>query len=106
MYKIPERDWKVVRKLHPVMLQRYCQQVFQKVEALTPKGDACDFHKAYLELRSLLKIGDKQMRELFNDLSRSNAIMMVMTWMSHELITDDELAMLSEETVAVVDFRE
>ena len=103
MRGIAERDWRLVRKLHPIALQRYCQQVFQDVHALTEEGE-CDHHAAYLELYKLVRDRDKTIGYLFDDLRRSRATMMVMGWKNHDLITEDELAMFSEKTLAVVNF--
>ena len=103
MRDIPERDWKVVRKLHPILLKRYCQHVFQGVHALT-EGSECDYHAAYLELYKLVRDRNKTIGYLFEGFSRSKATMMVTAWKNNKLITDDELAMFSEETLAVVNF--
>ena len=103
MPDIPERDWKVVRKLHPILLQRYCQQVFQDVHTLTEDGE-CNYHDAYLELYKLVHDRDKTIRYLFNGLSRSKATVMVAAWKHHGLITENELAMFSEETLEEISF--
>ncbi|USE36432.1 hypothetical protein [Endozoicomonas sp. SCSIO W0465] len=102
MHKIPEPDWKVVKKLHPIILQRYCQQVFEDVQALT-KDDECDYHDAYQELYDLVHNRNKAMRDLFDGLTRSKATLIVLAWKNHALITDDEFSMLSEDTQALVD---
>ncbi|MFK0574134.1 hypothetical protein [Endozoicomonas sp.] len=101
MHTIPERDWKVVKKLHPILLQRYCQQVFQDVHALT-EDDECDYHEAYQELYDLVHDRNKAMRELFDGLTRSKATLMVLAWKNYGLITDDEFEMFNEETQALV----
>ncbi|WP_419533467.1 hypothetical protein [Endozoicomonas sp.] len=105
MYKLPERDWKVVKKLHPILLQRYCQQVFEDVHALT-EGDECDYQAAYLKLYKLVRDRNKNIGHLFDGFSRGQATMMIMTWKRQHLITEEELAMFSDETQAAVDFSE
>lgn len=102
MSTIPERDWKVVRKLHPVLLQRYCQQVFEDVHGLTDADD-CDYHEACQGLYDLVHKRNKAMRDLFDGLTRSKATLMVLAWKKQNLITDDEFGLFSEKTQAVVD---
>ncbi|MFK0574081.1 hypothetical protein [Endozoicomonas sp.] len=101
MHKIPERDWKVVRKLHPVLLQRYCQQVFRDVHALTEDGQ-CDYHQACQGLYDLVHDRNEEMAAFFDDMSRSKAITMILGWKSHGIIDDDEFQEFSEETQALV----
>ncbi len=101
MHSIPERDWKVVKQLHPVLLQRYCQQVFQEVHALTEEDD-CDYHDAYQALYDLVHKRNKAMRDLFDGLTRSKATLMVLAWKNNNLMTDEEFERFSEATQTLV----
>ncbi len=44
MKYLPESDWKKVRAIHPVLLQRMCKNVFQEVEAISSKASS-NYHK-------------------------------------------------------------
>ncbi|PJE80513.1 hypothetical protein CI610_00481 [invertebrate metagenome] len=103
MQKIPERDWKIVKRLYPILLQRYCQQQLDEINSLIDKAP-CDYHQTWLELYDLVRKRNKEMSELFDQMmSRGSALMMLFLWKKNGLIRQDEWLQLSEETRCLAD---
>jgi hypothetical protein len=68
----PERDWRLLRSLHSVALERYCVRVLDECAAeLRGRGTA---HDRYLRLFRVLREHDKSLAAAFNDLRRSTVI--------------------------------
>jgi hypothetical protein len=92
---INESDWKVVRRLHGVALERYCQRVLEEVKVATACNDS--YHDCYLKLYQLIRDRDKTMARVFDDLRRSNAVLLLLAIVNEGLLTDDELNQFSQE---------
>lgn len=101
MNTIPERDWKKLRGMKGVLLDTACERIFQKIQAIVD-GRAGRTHAAYLALWKLLDAEDKKIATMFDDLKRSNGILKLAAWRENGLLTEEELASLSDETVAAV----
>ena len=103
MRQIPEKDWKVLRKLKDGLLQNFCNEALAKLEPIVvnPGPDA---HKAYLQLWKVLNKEDKELSLLFDELKRSTAFYKLAAWRSHGLLSDKDFDQFSEETKEVVDF--
>jgi hypothetical protein len=93
---IPESDWKKIRDLKPVLLDRLCQRILQEVavQATEPSKTS---HERYLAVYRLIHDRDRDIAEIFNGLSRSNAMMCILNAHRHGLMTDDELGRFSED---------
>jgi hypothetical protein len=78
MNQIRESDWKLLRRLQPVALDRFCQRVLSDVQA-TCSDTAATAHERYLQVFKLLREQDKEMMR------------------TSGLITDEEFAEFSEE---------
>ena len=100
---IPESDWKILRKLHKIALERFCRNVFDKVEQLDTL-EPNDLHKRYLALYKLIEDEDREMSIAFDRLSRSNALIHILALYRRNLITEDELAEFTSETQDKVSF--
>jgi hypothetical protein len=94
---IPESDWKVFRKLHPVALERFCQRVLSEVSRLAA-DDSKTSHERYLAVFKLIKQRDGEIADAFNDFRRSTAVRQLAAIQLHELLSDEELAGFSPET--------
>ena len=86
-----ERDWKVLRDLKTVALDRYCAQVLEECARLI-EDDTISSHDRYLRLYELIHERDKTLSDAFDGMSRSKAIFRLMAIRNLELITDDEFA--------------
>lgn len=100
MRDIPERDWKILRELKPIALERYCRGVLEEVAALV--GASADggggYHHRYLALFKLLRERDGDLGNAFNDLKRSTALLQLACMRRLGLLTDEEFARFTQET--------
>jgi hypothetical protein len=94
---IPESDWKLFRKYHPVALERFCQRLLTEVGRLT-SDEGKSSHDRYLAVFELIKRRDREIAAAFNDLRRSTALRQLAAIQSHELLSEEELAGFTPET--------
>ncbi len=99
--QISESDWKLLRRLQPIALDRFCEAVLSEVARLA-SGSAKDNHARYLKLFKLIQERDEELGEAFNDVKRSIAYLKLAHMRSLGLITDEEFADFSEETRGAV----
>src|SRR5713226_9200382 len=100
--EIKEADWKVLRRLHPLALDRFCERVLGEIESVN-HDDARSFHQRYLDIFEIVERRDREMARIFDNLKRSNALTMLAQMCSAGLLTDDELSSLSSEARSVID---
>jgi hypothetical protein len=99
--QISEADWKLLRRLQPIALDRFCHGVLSEVARLasdTAKGS----HARYLQLFQLIEDRDEELGAAFNDSKRSTALMQLARMRSLRLLTDDEFEGFNSETRSVV----
>ena len=94
---LPDSDWKVVRKLHDLALERFCQRVLADVDRINGVT-TIKAHARYLEIFKLIEEQDKEIEWIFNDLTRFNAMEHLFAMRSRGLLSEDEFALLSQET--------
>ncbi len=98
---ITESDWKLFRKLHPIAVERFCQQILNELEAVSA-DDSKSCHQRYLDIFKLVARRDKELATAFDDLRRSTALMQIIAIYGRGLLTDDELNGFSPVLVHVV----
>ncbi len=99
---INETDWKLLRELFPIALDRLCGRILEEIEHIntdTSKGT----HQRYLEIYELMQRRDKEIARAFNDLRRSTALIRLVTILSQRLLTQEEFARFSPETHSFVE---
>jgi hypothetical protein len=101
MRNISEVDWKLFRQLHPIALERFCQRVLSEVGSLASSPDKSS-HQRYLAVFQLIQRRDRELADAFNDLRRSTALRQLACIQSQELLTDEEFARFSPETIEAV----
>lgn len=97
MQSIAESDWKHLRKLQPVLLDRYCRQILSEVEKTASKHEDAA-HTRYLAVYKLIQERDRELGEMFNDMRRSNALISILLLRRNGLFTDDEFAGFGDQT--------
>ena len=97
MRQIKESDWKLLRRLEPLALDRFCQRVLAEVEQVTSNSKA-SHHQRFLNVFSLIMKRNKELAQAFDDLRRSNALLKLAAIKSHDLLTDEEFSRFSSET--------
>jgi hypothetical protein len=94
---ILEADWKVLRQLHPVALERFCQSVLSEIVRLASDSEKGS-HERYLAVFDLLRRRDKELANAFDDMRRSTALRHICSLQSLGLLTGEEFARFSPGT--------
>lgn len=96
-----ETDWKRLRQLHPVALERLCQRILAEVEEINNDG-AKSYHQRYLDVFGVIRERDKDIARTFDNPRRSAALLQLAALRSQGLLTDDEFLQFSEETRGLI----
>ena len=99
---IAEADWKVLRRIHPLALERYCERTLAEIERVTHDSSQST-HQRYLEIFKIIEQRDREMASIFNDPKRSNALTMLARIRAAGMLTEDEFSSLSPETRSAVE---
>ena len=70
---LPEKDWKLLRQLAPVALERLCDKILKEAMAIA-QAPAKTSHERYLELYKLIQEQDRDLAFAFDDHRRSTAL--------------------------------
>ena len=97
MREIQEPDWKVLRRVHPLALERFCEHALAEIDRVS-RDDAKSHHARYLEIFRIIKESDQEIARLFDNPRRSHALTMLAQIRAQGLLTDDEFSSLSPET--------
>ena len=101
MKTIPEREWKLLRSMKEAKLNKLCEQILKTISSvIINKGN--NNHKAYLEVWDKLQTADREIAISFDDVKRSNAILILAAWKRYGLLTESELNEFSEETRSTI----
>lgn len=76
MREIKETDWKVLRRLHPLAVERFSERVLTEVERVIDNSTE-SAPQRYLDIFRIIKRRDREMARLFNDPRRSQGLMML-----------------------------
>lgn len=94
---ILESDWKVLRDLKPVLLDRLCSRIMDECRRVMD-DDAMTPHQRYLTLYKVIHDRDDELADAFDDMRRSRAIERLSNMYMLDLFTPDELARFSPNT--------
>jgi hypothetical protein len=86
-----ERDWKHLRRVHDVALDRFCTQVLDDAMAVIQRAGMSS-HERYLQLFNLLVDRNEVMATAFDDMRRSTGLQRLTAMVSLGLLTKEELA--------------
>ncbi|MGC2260374.1 MAG: hypothetical protein WA369_18735 [Candidatus Acidiferrales bacterium] len=101
LHTIAEADWKVLRRLHTLALERFCERVLVEIDRVMHIR-AQNAHQRYLGIFKIIEQRDRDMAIIFNDPKRSNALTMLARIRSEGLLTEDEFSSLSPETRSAI----
>ena len=93
---INEADWKVIRRVHPLALERFCGQALGEIERIM--HGALSHHERYVEIFNLMQRRDGDIARLFDDPKRSRALTMLAHMRSDGVLTEEEFSSLSQQT--------
>jgi len=94
--EIREADWKVLRKLRPILLYRYCQKVLREINRIGAEENKSD-HDRYLAVYQEVQKHDREIGLLFNNPRRLSALMQLMAINDRDLFTEEELSLFSTD---------
>jgi hypothetical protein len=98
----PERDWKHLRKVHRLALERYCERVLQECATiLNDPGRTA--HERYLELFRVTRERDEELAGAFDDMRRSRAHARLVAMCRLGVVTDEEMEGFTPETRGIVE---
>ena len=105
MRDFPEADWRILRSLAAVALDRFCKRVLEEAAPLAAgaEGQSTGYHERYLALYRLLQQRDEELGGTFNDLKRSTAPFQLAGMRHRHLLTDDEFRRFSQGTREAVE---
>jgi hypothetical protein len=89
-----EADWKTLRALSQIALDRYCARVLDECAAVI-RDEGKSSHERYLELFKLIHERDDRIAAAFNDMRRSRAVDRLAHTLALGVLTDEELARFS-----------
>jgi iron-sulfur cluster repair protein YtfE (RIC family) len=99
---IPERDWKQLRNLKPELLNTLCERIHKQAESIIKSTDKSE-HEKYLDLYKHIQDSDDIVARCFNDWRRSNISMKISQLLSEDLLPNDHIQNLSDETKEVIE---
>ena len=94
---LPESDWRSFKEIHARLLERYCTRVLEEVAVLSRSTEG-SAHDRYMKIYKLIEERDEQMDKAFSDWRRSTADLQLGLMRRMRLLTDEELALFSEQT--------
>ena len=97
MSSVPEKDWKLFRKLQAELTASACEMVFKQVENIANERNGKE-HQSYLDLYHLIEAEDSKIAEMFNNPTRNNVSLKIVALKNHGVLSDAQLALFSEET--------
>src|SRR5215217_7055944 len=95
--EISERDWKLLRELKPIALERFCDRVLAELAGVAGARDKGS-HERYLAAFDLIRRRDRDLADTFDGLRRSTALLQLAAMRSRGLVTDEEFARFGAET--------
>lgn len=98
---LPEAEWTYLRSLHDLALDRFCARVLDECAAVIADG-TLTHHQRYLRLFEILQERDRSLSDAFDGARRSNAILSLMHIQRLQLLTPDEMAGFSAETLRAI----
>jgi len=97
MSSVPEKDWKLFRKLQEELTAKACELVFNKVENITNDRVGKE-HQSYLDLYSLIESEDAKIAEMFNNPTRNSVLLKIAYLKKYGVLSNEQLQLFSEET--------
>lgn len=99
MSEINESDWKYLKNMKKTLLDRLCNRILDNIQAeCNIEKREPDVHKHYLKVYPLIKKWDKMIADCFDNWSRSDIIFNILFLIKYQVITNEEIDQLSDET--------
>ncbi len=99
---LPERDWKTLRGLHPVALDRFCERILAEVGSIASDTSRSN-HERYLAIFTLIERRNRQIEDAFDDMRRSMAVIRLLHMCKLGLVQEEEFARFSDDIRGTVE---
>lgn len=96
MKTIREADWKRLRDLKPIAIDRFCTRVLLDLQHVASDTSVTS-HERYATIYDLIHEWDKELAKMFDGLSRSNADWKFLLMYDAGLLTEDEVTAFSDD---------
>jgi DNA-binding MarR family transcriptional regulator len=60
---IPESAWKILRRVHALAVERFCERVLAEIESVVHRGESG--HQRYLDVFQVVQQRDREMARIF-----------------------------------------
>src|SRR5437667_448353 len=100
-HEIKESDWKLLRQMVPVALERFCQRILGELDRIGSESTK-SHHQRYLDIFEVLQRRDREIAQAFNDMRRSTALTQLAAICSQGLLTGEDVIALVAETEATL----
>lgn len=97
MSSVPEKDWKLFRKLQNELTAKACDQIFTLVEKIAKNRSGAE-HQSYLDLYALIQKEDAKIGEMFNNPTRNNVLMKLVALKRFGIFSNEQFQLFSQET--------
>ncbi len=101
MREIKESDWKILRELHSMALERFCRLILSEVKQIDADS-AKSFHQKYLDIFRLVQRRDREIARVFDIPRRSTALIQLAEMESRGLLSADEYLRFSQESRNII----
>jgi hypothetical protein len=101
MNQIKESDWKVMRRVAPTLVERFCQRYLDSIAKII-RTKQSSFER-YQDVYRATQQHNRSMQLLFDDMRRSSAFELVISWRDLDLLTEEEFSLFSEDLQQRVD---
>ena len=99
---LPEKDWKYLRSIEPVLLSELCRKINQRAEDII-RSESGTEHEKYLALSKHIEASDKIVADCFNDWRRSNLWLKLPLLRRHKVLKDEQITNLSDVARELLD---
>jgi len=102
MESIKESDWKRFKEVHPLALERYCARSVGEIGHLLGDKSKTALER-FWDVEEAVRRRAQETQFLFHDYRRSTAVMQLAAMRQRKLVSDEEMARFSPETLEIVE---
>jgi hypothetical protein len=95
--EIKESDWKLLRQLHRVAMERFCRRAIDGIGAAVTDQPGT-YHECFLEVFALVNESNRELARIFDNPRRSKATLILASMMEERLLSEEEFSQFGPET--------
>jgi hypothetical protein len=103
MRTIPEKDWKYLSRIKQEMLNTLCLRIQKEAKDIIDSPNVAEI-KNYHKLFKHIQNSDKTISRCFDGWKRSDIALKISQLLSENLLTDEHIQNLSDETKELIEF--